>query len=158
MNAAKTPEGTEVIRLMAAAISETAARLVVEEGEEMAKLEQLMETASGIITLQTSDIKEMKKVKKLAEIYAGRISRKMRSSTFLRKQLAEIKRYPKPPGKVIRIITAMLCILDQPKIKDHLLKEYGLPEDKNLPKLWGEHHRARFLLVKLTNRMIYLRL
>lgn len=73
----------------------------------------------------------------MAEIYAGRVARRLRSSNFLRKQLAEIRRYAKPPKTVIRIISALLLILDQPRAKDNFGPQYALPEDKGIPKLWG---------------------
>lgn len=49
---AKTPEGMEIMTMLAQAIAETAGRLLEAENEELVKLEALMETASGILAVR----------------------------------------------------------------------------------------------------------
>lgn len=126
-----SPQAVQVMSMMAAAIKECAGRVVGEEMQEIARLETVLEqSTTSMVSIQTADLKELKKMKKVSTLYAGRVGRKLRSSAFLHKQLAEIKRYNNPPKVVIRIISSMLVILNQPGIKANMGAQYSLPEDK----------------------------
>ena len=59
----------------------------------------------------------------------------MRTSDILRKQLAEIKSYAKPPKQVVQVILCTFMLLGYPGIDRYLTKELGMPHD--IRALWA---------------------